>query len=231
MKYSAVIRNCGKFFLSHEGLRSFDEVMLYLDLKYEEHFRVNGCVSREWLKDLGEYLDGTKFPCDKIVVDAVTGYPNKFALSFKYGERKIAFIRLAAKSYGRFDIDYLSFENETFKMFEPILRDCFDGKSRAILEDERKRLMAKCGFTEGAENKAVLDEYCDYKKKGDAVLCGTVEKIFDDYTTMNDRLRYCNGHYYRFSDDNVAKLYSLHVETYKGNYFLDNAVRRGCLID
>lgn len=231
MKYAAVIRNVGRFFVNHEGLRTFDEVMKYLDIRFKEHFRVNGCDSYEWLCKLGEYLDGTKFPCDKIVVDAATGYADKFALSFRYGEQKVCYIRLAAESYGRFEIDYLSFGNEAFKIFEPILRDYFDGKSRAILEDERKRLMAKCGFTEGAEVKSVLDEYCDYKKKREAVLCGTLEKIFDDYTTMNDQVRYCNGHYYRFSDNNVAKLYSLHVEAYKGNYFLDNAVRRGCLID
>lgn len=231
MIYSAVIRKVGKFFKKHEGLRTFDEVLLYLDLRFEEHFRVNGCDSLLWLHDLGKYLDGTKFPCDKIVVDAATGYADKFALSFRYGEQKVGYLRLVAKKYGRFEIDYLSFENEAFKMFEPILRDYFEGKARAILEDEHKRLMAKCGFTDGAENKAVLNEYCDNKKKGEIVLCGTLEEIFDKYTTMNDRLSYCNGHYFRFSDDNVAKLYSLHVEAYKGNYFLDNAVRRGCLID
>lgn len=231
MKYSAVVRSVGRFFVSHEGLRTFDEVMRYLDIRFEEHFRVNGCDSYEWLCNLGEYLDGTKFPCDKIVMDVFTGYTDRFALSFRYGEQKIGYVSIIAKKYGRFEINCLSFESEAYNIFEPILRDYFDGKSCAILEDERRRLMMMCGFTDSAENKAVLEEYNDYKKKGETVLCGTLDKIFDDYTTMNDRLRYCNGHYYRFSDKNVSSLYSLHVEAYKGNYFLDNAVKRECLID
>ena len=62
-------------------------------------------------------------------------------------------------------------------------------------------------------------------------LKGTLNEIFDKYTTMNDRLKYCNGSYYKFNDKKVEEIYRLIISNYKGNYFLDNAVRRGCIID
>lgn len=62
-------------------------------------------------------------------------------------------------------------------------------------------------------------------------ITGTFEQIFKSYTNMNDRLRYCNGSYYKFENPALKKAYNTFIKCYKGNFFLDCAVARGCLID
>ena len=94
-------------------------------------------------------------------------------------------------------------------------------------------LKEKCNIQDNCANKIMVQKYVDYKaKEGESIsLVGSLSEIFDRFTTMNDRLRYCNGNYYKFLNENVEKLYQVFVAAYNGNYFLDNAVKRGTLID
>ena len=60
---------------------------------------------------------------------------------------------------------------------------------------------------------------------------GTFEELVDSIVTANDHLRYINGSSYEFADVAMQKLMKEFISSYPGNYYLDNAVRRGCIID
>lgn len=81
-------------------------------------------------------------------------------------------------------------------------------------------------------NSVELIEYVDYKEKQTLTITGKLEDIFSNYTTRNDRLKYVNGHYFKFKSKKIDDLYHLFTSyIYKGNYYLDNAVKRGVIID
>ena len=44
-------------------------------------------------------------------------------------------------------------------------------------------------------------------------------------------MRYCNGSYVKFKDKKIEKVYLMFIKMYDGNYFIDNAVKRGVIID
>lgn len=61
---------------------------------------------------------------------------------------------------------------------------------------------------------------------------GDIINLFKDYVSVNDRLRYINGSYYKFRDILIEEAYQFYVKNlYKGNIYLDSAVERGVLID
>lgn len=73
--------------------------------------------------------------------------------------------------------------------------------------------------------------YYSDTRESTSQITGTFGQIFKSYTNMNDRLRYCNGCYYKFENPALEKAYHTFLKCYKGNFFLDCAVARGCLID
>mgnify|MGYP003292644586 CR=1 FL=1 len=73
--------------------------------------------------------------------------------------------------------------------------------------------------------------HSDRRPKTTSQITGTFGQIFKSYTNMNDRLRYCNGCYYKFENPDLEKAYHTFLKCYKGNFFLDCAVARGALID
>ena len=81
------------------------------------------------------------------------------------------------------------------------------------------------------ENHIKVEEYVDKRITKTYVLDGTLEKIFDDFTSMNRHVTYVNGHFFRFEDERIETVYDLFVRLYDGNFFLDNAVKAGCIID
>lgn len=76
-----------------------------------------------------------------------------------------------------------------------------------------------------------VNRYSNGKLDATHILKGTLHKIFDDFTALNDHLRYINNCRWEFDDKNVEREYNEFLDNYKGNFFLDNAVRRGCIID
>ena len=54
-----------------------------------------------------------------------------------------------------------------------------------------------------------IDTYVDYKYQESHKIEGTYDSIFADFDRANNRLRYCNGHYHRFKDKEIDKLYRL----------------------
>lgn len=187
----------------------------------------------KFFKDFGKYLDKSKFPCDKIVLNPFLGYYDKFLISFKYQDKRIGSVQIEHDNeHGFFTPTYIMFEEEykSFDMFKHIIMGYFDKYNEGLFKSFCKQNSIKYPFKTNV--KVIFDDYTDYKKNGKQfTLEGTLNEVFDHYVTHNDRLKYCNGDYWRFNDKNIEKAFGFFIKLYKGNFFLDNAVKRGVIID
>lgn len=206
------------------GFKTFISVVDYFSQKVFG----NGWEGDSFFRDFAEYVDSTKFPCDKIVLDAFYGYANEFAMTFKYNNEKVCWARFKSNKTKIIEMVCQCFEESAIeRMFKNVITDFLKQYNKKVFE----RQMQQCGF-KTLSVKVVVEDYDDYKPNGRTeTLEGVLADVFDRYTTHNDRLRYCNGDFWRFKDKNVSTLYTMFVEMYDGNYFLDNAVKRGVTID
>lgn len=210
------------------GYDSFDNVISY----FAKRLRTNYDKAKNFFYDFGEYLDTTKFPCDKLVLNLFNGYYERFDFVFYYEGNKIGYTQIAVNDNNTFNVRYLSFgkEYQSLNIFKNIITDYFENLNNDLFQSKLNVI----GVKDIKENviTIICDDYDDYKKNGKQIeLKGTLVEIFDRYTTHNDRLKYCNGDFWKFNDNRVSEVYSLFISTYKGNYFLDNAVKRGVIID
>lgn len=80
--------------------------------------------------------------------------------------------------------------------------------------------------------KATVIYYDRWKPCKESTIEGETEHdIFETYVNWNDTLKYCNGSYYKWKDEEWEKAYRKFLDGCKGNFFLNCAVRRGVLID
>lgn len=208
------------------GCPTFDSVMSYASKRFFNTYDASECL--EFMHRLGEYLDTTKYPCDRIVFDAFLGYPNRFGLRLEYQDKKVAWLQIKVNNNNTIFLSNNTYESSAIKdMFHNILETYFDSLNVHLLEYK----MAQCGIKKGEEVSVTIVSYHNYEPEKEKVVCGTIDKIFDDYTNANDSLKYCNGMYYRFKDEKISQLYSLYTDSFKGNYFLAMAVKRGAIID
>ena len=196
---------------------------------FSRHF-FGDWIGEDFLCKLGEYLDNVNFPSNRLVVDPY-GYDDRFAITFKYDNERICYIQLEMN----IDTKILQLHNASFE--EKLSEKIFLPKIKEYLKEYNvgifKKQLERCGIKSiNFDNAISIDDYDRYVLKEEKVILkGTIGKIFDDYTTHNDRYRYCNGTHWKFTDRNVSRLYSMFIGMYDGNYFLDNAVRRGVTID
>ena len=195
-----------------------DKILLADDVEFAEEFYF----------ELGDYLDESKYPCTKMILNPFYGSGNEFVITFKYDNKEVCRCVFGVVNELIIIKNAYYTENCLKEMFHKILEAYFDSLNQAKINIK----MSNYGFKDNDENEVTLDYYDDYAKtETTTILKGTLNEIFDKYTTMNDRLKYCNGSYYKFNDKKVEEIYCLIISNYKGNYFLDNAVRRGCIID
>ena len=120
-----------------------------------------------------------------------------------------------------------SYFKKDFEMFHNIITDYFKKRNKEIWNT----MLKTCNISDN-DNEITVTDYRDYQPNGKTeTLKGTLGEIFEAYTTHNDRLKYCNGMYWRFQSPQISMLYAMFIQQYDGNYFLDNAVRRGVTID
>ena len=217
MKYSTIKKDVND---------SFDSTMEFFSLNIFGNY----WEGEDFIHDFGKYLDNTKFPCDKITLNPFGGYSNEFELTFKYNGNRVCWFRFSTyKQTKIIEIDNYTFADKTIeKMFKNIITDYFKQYNNAIF----KKQLDNCNIKDTFNVTIVVDDYNDYKPNGkQQTLEGTLQDIFEQYTTHNDKLKYCNGKYWKFNDKNIQTLYTIFIQTYDGNYFLDNAVKRGVTID
>lgn len=216
MRYSTIKRNVND---------TFDSTMDF----FSTNIFGNYWEGEDFIHDFGKYLDNTKFPCDKIMLDPY-GYNNKFELTFKYNNNRVCWFRFSiSKQTKIIEIDNYTFEDKTIeKMFKYNITDYFKQYNNIIFQKQ----LDNCNIKTTFNVTIVVDDYNDYKPNGkQQTLEGTLQDIFEQYTTHNDRLKYCNGKFWRFNNKDIETLYTTFIQTYDGNYFLDNAVKRGVTID
>lgn len=198
------------------------EVMSYISMQYFNNTKHN--TGSAFLIDFGEYLDKTKFPCNRIVVDCKpSGYENCFILNLDYYSERVAKLRLKVKSYGRICIDYCTYYKSDFKCFDYILLRFFNKRNWEIFSKIGIKWIEKYGIKTDSTNEVYIQKCSDYQSTGEMTLLkGTITEIFDTYIDMNDRLRYCgDGNYYKFDNKKINELYQIYMGGYKNNIFLD----------
>jgi hypothetical protein len=217
MKYSTIKRNIND---------SFDSTMDFFSQKIFGNY----WEGEDFIHDFGEFLDSTKFPCDKITLNPFGCCSNEFEIIFKYDNNRVCWFKFSVNKQTKImAVESCTFEDKTIeKMFKRIINDYI----RQFNTDVFRTQMEKCNLKTTSNVTIVVDVYNDYEPDGkQQTLEGTLQDIFEQYTTHNDRLKYVNGSYWAFSDRNVAMLYGMFIQMYNGNYFLDNAVKRGVTID
>lgn len=217
MKYSTIKRNVND---------SFDSTMDFFSMNIFGNY----WEGNDFIHNFGKYLDNTKFPCDKITLNPFSGYSNEFEIGFKYNNNKVCWFKFSINRETKIiTIKNCTFEDKTIeKMFKYNITDYFKQYNNIIF----KKQLDNCNIKTTFNVTIVVDDYNDYKPNGkQQTLEGTLQDIFEQYTTHNDRLKYCNGKYWRFNNKNIETLYTIFIQTYDGNYFLDNAVKRGVTID
>lgn len=217
MKYSTIKRNVND---------TFDSTMDFFSMSIFGNY----WEGNDFIHNFGKYLDNTKFPCDKITLNPFSGYSNEFEIGFKYNNNRVCWFKFSINRETKIiTIKNCTFEDKTIeKMFKYNITDYFKQYNNIIFQKQ----LDNCNIKTTFNVTIVVDDYNDYKPNGkQQTLEGTLQDIFEQYTTHNDRLKYCNGDFWRFNKKDIATLYTIFIQTYDGNYFLDNAVKRGVTID
>lgn len=210
MKHSAFLNN-------YLGLNTYDDVIDY----FEDIVLVNGDV---FFYEFGKFVEEEKIG-DQVVLNAF-GISNGFSITIRYETKDVMYVEIKKcgndilKATARAKTEGI-LDNAAAKKVEKY----FDNLNKEIYNNWKN----KCGIKES--NNILVDRYRNYELSDTITLSGSIEEIFDQYVTFNDRMRYINGTYYRFHDKDIKKLYDIFIASYNGNYFLDNAVKRGCIID
>lgn len=207
-----------------ENYKSFDDVIRYF-AKYKLQSDTDN--AKRFLHNLGDYLDDEDAPCDKILLQSFI-YDRRFRVDFILKDVKICYVCININRHGIFEMTSYKYE---VKEYENRLHSCVKEYLDMLNQDLLNKHIRSCNLTHDNKNEVAIVKYHDYKKSDKtSILKGTIEEIFDDYTSMNDTLRYCNGEYWDFENKSIDKLYCLFTSMQK-DYFLLNAVKRGCLID
>lgn len=196
MKYSARLNIVN-------NINTFDDVIFF----FAQHFlNVYDIIeAKEWLYSFGDYIQNSDFPCNKININPFIGYSNRFKITLFYNGIEIAWVQIETQLYNIMKVYNYSYNKKDFEIFHHIITDYFKELNR----QQWNNMLKTANITTDENNNVEVLDHTDYKPNGNIqTLKGTIEQIFETYTTHNDKLKYCNG-----------------------NYFLDNAVKRGVIID
>lgn len=134
-------------------------------------------------------------------------------------------ISIINKEYGIYNIKRKNISDNLIKKIEISNNEYIYNRFKYIC---RKN---KISLAKNANNTIPVKYFDKFEYVEDINFTGSIFEIFSKYTTANDSLKYINGTYYQFYT-NIRELYSLYTTyMYKGNYFLNNALERGVLID
>ena len=218
MKYSATLNKS-------KNVNNFHQSILFFAIHFLNTY--DPAEGEKWLHDFGGYIQNSEFPCTKINIDPFCKYPNIFCLTLYYKDTKIMWMKIEVSEQKIMKVYNYSYFKKDFEMFHNIITDYFKKRNTEIWNT----MLKTCNISDN-DNEITVTDYRDYQPNGKTeTLKGTLGEIFETYTTHNDRLKYCNGMYWRFQSPQISMLYAMFIRQYDGNYFLDNAVRRGVTID
>lgn len=190
--------------------------------------------------DLKRKIERSKFPATQLVISPC--HSNVFYVHYNYNGKEICTQSLkvndvvvaGGKELYDISVKSTSFADKAFEVFKGILDGIWRESTREFLE----RYYELNGVNIHETASVVLDYYepkdrysCNSVKVSEKVAEGTWEEIFDTFTTLNDRLRYCNGSYYKFQDPKLRHVMQVFIRHYNGDWYLRNALKRGVIID
>lgn len=215
--------------ITNAEFNSYNRVLNYFNYKFSQLLLDSGITDGQtFLYDLGEYLDESKYPVDKIRLNVFTGYSNRIDLVFFYNNEKIAWVEVTFEPYGLLKISNKLYHKKDFQIFHHIIEEYFDVHNQQIYDI----WVDKCNIHTHKENAIKVNDCTNYSPNGTSVILkGSLEEVFEQYAKHNDALKYCNGEFWKFDDKKIDTLYRLFKMRYKGNYSLDIALKRGALID
>ena len=215
--------------ITNAEFNSYNRVLNYFNYKFSQLLLDSDITDGQtFLYDLGEYLDESKYPVDKIRLNVFTGYSNRIDLVFFYNNEKIAWVEVTFEPYGLLKISNKLYHKKDFQIFHHIIEEYFDIHNQQIYDI----WMDKCNIHTHKENAIKVNDCTNYSPNGTSVILkGSLEEVFEQYAKHNDALKYCNGDFWKFDDKKIDTLYRLFKMLYKGNYSLDIALKRGALID
>ena len=215
--------------ITNAEFNSYNRVLNYFNDKFSQLLLDSDITDGQtFLYDLGEYLDESKYPVDKIRLNVFTGYSNRIDLVFFYNNEKIAWVEVTFEPYGLLKISNKLYHKKDFQIFHHIIEEYFDVHNQQIYD----KWMHKCKIRTHKENAIKVNDCTNYSPNGTSVILkGSLEEVFEQYATHNDALKYCNGEFWKFDDKKIDTLYRLFKMLYKGNYSLDIALKRVALID
>lgn len=215
--------------ITNAEFNSYNRVMNYFNYKFSQLLLDSDITDGQtFLYDLGEYLDESKYPVDKIRLNVFTGYSNRIDLTFFYNNEKIAWVEVTFEPYGLLKISNKLYHKKDFQIFHHIIEEYFDVHNQQIYDI----WVDKCNIHIHKENAIKVNDCTNYSPNGTSVILkGSLEEVFEQYAKHNDALKYCNGEFWKFDDKKIDTLYRLFKMLYKGNYSLDIALKRGALID
>lgn len=215
--------------ITNAEFNSYNRVMNFFNYKFSQLLLDSDITDGQtFLYDLGEYLDESKYPVDKIRLNVFTGYSNRIDLVFFYNNEKIAWVEVTFEPYGLLKISNKLYHKKDFQIFHHIIEEYFDIHNQQIYDI----WMDKCNIHTHKENAIKVNDCTNYSPNGTSVILkGSLEEVFEQYAKHNDALKYCNGDFWKFDDKKIDTLYRLFKMLYKGNYSLDIALKRGALID
>ena len=215
--------------ITNAEFNSYNRVMNFFNYKFSQLLLDSDITDGQtFLYDLGEYLDESKYPVDKIRLNVFTGYSNRIDLVFFYNNEKVAWVEVTFEKYGLLNISSFLYYKKDFQIFHHIIEEYFDIHNQQIYDI----WMDKCNIHTHKENAIKVNDCTNYSPNGTSVILkGSLEEVFEQYAKHNDALKYCNGDFWKFDDKKIDTLYRLFKMLYKGNYSLDIALKRGALID
>ena len=81
--------------ITNAEFNSYNRVMNFFNYKFSQLLLDSDITDGQtFLYDLGEYLDESKYPVDKIRLNVFTGYSNRIDLVFFYNNEKIAWVEV-----------------------------------------------------------------------------------------------------------------------------------------
>lgn len=114
-----------------------------------------------------------------------------------YARENMSFLGTLSKElkYERADFYYINLQGD--ELINECLR--YAVRSMNLAEEVLENLHTETEIEAGYYN--------DYKLKETVTRKGTLDSIFENYDRDNNRLRYCNGSYYKFVDSHYRDLF------------------------
>ena len=170
---------------------------------------------------IDEYVIDEIFPdtC-KVSINIWTGTLAYFYLKLKneFGE-ELLHLKVSPKN-GFFDIEILGTNEEESKI------------NKLYSEYVSKEFSRICEIAQlDKQNKVILHYVNNSNIESEIILAGTIDDIFDEFTNLNETLKYVNFTYYKFAKEDINNAYLFYVRFVDKNHFLNSAVRHGKLID